>query len=225
MESNHRPLACEANALPLSHAPDRTPSLPWAGLRPAPTTARAPPLRLPNQARSDRSVQAIAEVAEPGHDELVRVQLAVERPAYRCARRDAPRSWQPRPRAPRRCRSCGSRARPALLMMSIAATALPPVASIGSVDQHEAGGQPRRQPRVVARGGGGRPRRAAGRCGRPARAGPVRGSTRACRGRRGAPARRRRRRARCGRRPGQAAWSPCRPRSADRAGLRPRGSG
>ena len=28
VESNHRPLACEANALPLSHAPDRTVSVP-----------------------------------------------------------------------------------------------------------------------------------------------------------------------------------------------------
>ena len=27
VESNHRPLACEANALPLSHAPDQTISL------------------------------------------------------------------------------------------------------------------------------------------------------------------------------------------------------
>src|SRR3954465_1117270 len=27
MESNHRPPACEADALPLSHAPDRTPSV------------------------------------------------------------------------------------------------------------------------------------------------------------------------------------------------------
>ena len=60
---------------------------------------------------------------------------------------------------------------PALRSRSSAATALPPVASIGSIISTKLPSSPLRQLRVVPARRRGRSRRAAGRCGRPARSG------------------------------------------------------
>src|SRR5258705_9327408 len=57
MGSNHRPPACEAGALPLSHASSRRLSLAQRFLR--------------------RSVQPIAEVTQAGHDVLVRIEFTI----------------------------------------------------------------------------------------------------------------------------------------------------
>src|SRR5258705_10385543 len=57
MGSNHRPPACEAGALPLSHASSRRPRLAQRFLR--------------------RSVQPIAEITQAGHDVLVRIEFTI----------------------------------------------------------------------------------------------------------------------------------------------------
>src|SRR4030095_3339704 len=95
VESNHRPLACEANALPLSHAPDRIFSLTRPSRTGQPDRARFfwelgswelgsdayGASRIPDPESGIpklRSVQAIAEVTEPGNDELVCAQFLVD---------------------------------------------------------------------------------------------------------------------------------------------------
>ena len=137
--------------------------------------------------RHTRPVEPIAEIAEAGHDELVRVQALIDRrredlhvgmvlldqrDAF--GRRDdadhADLAWR-RPRAadrapPRRCRRS-----PASDRSSARSCSPGPSAASNSTAT---------RPRSS--------RRAAGRCGRPGRSGSARGPRRACPGRRAAPA-------------------------------------
>ena len=98
-----------------------------------------------------RAIQPISEVPEAGQDELLRVQLAIDDGRVDRARPDARPRPRRCPRARRRCRPAGCRARRPARAASIAAIALPPVASIGSTTSAVLFDEIARQLRVVAR--------------------------------------------------------------------------
>src|SRR5688500_6289589 len=78
MESNHRPPACEAGALPLSHAPRRRRQFSTAGasVLAAEPSPWGPESGAPNPESS--AIEPIPEVTQSGDDELPGVQLAVD---------------------------------------------------------------------------------------------------------------------------------------------------
>ena len=102
------------------------------------------------------------------------------------------------PSAPRRCRRCGCRCAPASRSRSSAATALPPVASIGSIISTKLDVEARGQLRVVPRGDGRHLVALQADVADARAAARARARRRACRARRAAPARRRCRRRRAG---------------------------